>query len=86
MNYFIQTFGIWKNNISPKFHKIFIKKYCKLTNSELVFRDVLEKSILAVTRITREIRNIRNIRNEKIWTKDKKKIEFEFLAELYAKQ
>ena len=41
-------------NISTKFHKIFIKKYWKLSRWELVFGDPLEKSILAVTKITRD--------------------------------
>ena len=59
MNYFIRTFGIWKNNISTKFHKIFVKEYRKLSRWELVFGDPLEKSIIAVTRITHDkfIRN-----------------------------
>ena len=37
MNYFIQTFGIRKNNILTKIHKISIIKYWKLSRWELVF-------------------------------------------------
>ena len=94
MNYFISTFGIWKNNIATKFHKIFIKKYWKFSRWELVFGDPLEKSILAVARMSDKF-----IRNQKIkyfllvgeyhaWLNEgfKKKWKFEFLAELYAKQ
>ena len=62
MNYFIRTFGIWKNNISKKFHKIFINKYWRLSRSGLVFEDPLEKSSIAVARITRD----NFIRNKKI--------------------
>ena len=45
-----------------KFHKIFIKKYWKLSRWELVFGDALEKSILVVARITRD----NFIQNQKI--------------------
>ena len=62
MNYFIRTFGIWKNNISTNFHKIFMKKYWKLSSWELVFGNPWEKSILVVSRITRD----NFIRNQKI--------------------
>ena len=94
MNYVIWTFGMWKNNISTKFHKIFIKKYWKLSRWELVLGDPLEKSILEVARITRD----NFIRNQKIkyFLLDEysscfnkgffKKFKFELLAELSAKQ
>ena len=62
MSYFIRNFGTWKNNISTKFYEIFMEKYWKLSNWELVFENHLEKSILAVARIIRD--NL--IRNQKI--------------------
>ena len=86
---------MWNNNILIEFHKIFIKKYWKLSSWELGFGDPLEKSILVVTRITRD----NFIRNKKIkyfllvgeyssWLNKefKKQLKFKFLAELYAKQ
>ena len=79
MNYFIRTLGIWKNNISTKFHKIFFKKYWTLSGQKLIFGDPLEKSIFAMTRIIRDnfIRN-KNIKYfllvgeciARDWTKD----------------
>ena len=87
-NYFIRTFSVWKN-ISTKFYKIFMNKYWKLSHWELVFREPLEKSILAVARITRD----NFIRNQKVkyfllvgkyrscLNGFKKKLKFEFLAE-----
>ena len=92
MNYFIRTFGIWKNNISTKFHKIFIKHIENRVVESWFSETPLEKSILAVTRITRDyfIRNqIFSLVSEYIsWLNEgfKKESKFKFLAQLYAKQ
>ena len=72
-----------------------MRKYWKLSRWELVFGDPLEKSIIAVASITRDnfirnqkikyfllIREYSSCLNEGF----KKKLKFEFLAELYAKQ